>query len=79
VADIDHEEVLMVAVVPSVEGFVLPDSVNEVANEMLVLSGGSRAKRARLIELRRAIEGGEYRVPAADLADALLHTSGSAN
>lgn len=69
----------MVAVVPSASGVVLPDCVNEVVNEKSVLPRGSRARRVRLVELRRAIESREYQVPAADLADALLHAARSAN
>jgi anti-sigma28 factor (negative regulator of flagellin synthesis) len=69
----------MVMVVPAGDGFVLPDSRNEIANRISARPRRSRARQARLLELRSAIEGGDYRVPAADLADALLHAAHSAN
>lgn len=69
----------MVVDVPAAEGLVVSDCVIEVANETLVAPRTSRAKRARLIELRKAIARGEYQVSAADLADALLHAARSAN
>lgn len=36
-------------------------------------------KQARLVELRTAIQHGEYHVSAADLADALLRSASFAN
>jgi anti-sigma28 factor (negative regulator of flagellin synthesis) len=69
----------MVVVVPATEGLILPDSQNRVANESPSLRQSSRARRERLIELRNAIASGEYRVSAANLADALLRSARSAN
>jgi hypothetical protein len=78
VADKDHEEVLMVGVLPAAEGSVPPDSLMEVeGSACLPLS--SRSRLMRLIELREAIERGEYHVSAAALADALRYAARAAN
>jgi hypothetical protein len=68
----------MVAVVPAGEGNVLPESPIGVRIEA-AFRRSSSPKQVRLIELRRAIESGEYRVSAADLADALRRAAGSVN
>jgi anti-sigma28 factor (negative regulator of flagellin synthesis) len=76
-ADKDHEEVLMVEVV-AIPDAALPPSEGKV--EMATKSHAAAcSRRRRISELRRAIEAGEYQVPAADLAEALLRSTRSAN
>ena len=69
----------MVAVVPAAEDVALPDSLREVETAGAALPRSSWSKRVRLIELRKAIEGGEYHVPATALAGALQRSARSAN
>jgi anti-sigma28 factor (negative regulator of flagellin synthesis) len=56
----------------------IPPSANEVVLEAPACSA-HEARRHRIQQLREAIEGGQYRVAAGDLADAILRVSRQAN
>jgi anti-sigma28 factor (negative regulator of flagellin synthesis) len=57
----------------------IPPSANEVVLEAPACSAQHEARRHRIQQLREAIEGGQYRVAAGDLADAILRVSRQAN
>ena len=69
----------MVAILPAIASAVSPDSLIGIEHETSRRPRNSQSRRIRLIELRKAIESGEYHVPAAALADALLYAARSAN
>ena len=53
----------------------IPPSANEVVLEASAPGAQHEPRRHRIQQLREAIESGQYRVSAADLADALLRTA----
>jgi flagellar biosynthesis anti-sigma factor FlgM len=57
----------------------IPPSANEVVLEASAPGAGREVRRQRIQQLREAIEGGQYRVSADDLADALLRSARQAN
>ena len=57
----------------------IPPSANEVVLEVSAQAAQHEARRNRIQQLREAIEGGQYRVSAGDLADALLRCARQAN
>ena len=56
----------------------IPPSANEVVLEAAAAER-LESRRLRIRELREAIEGGEYRVSAGDLADAILRAARHSN
>jgi anti-sigma28 factor (negative regulator of flagellin synthesis) len=69
----------MVVVVMPAECVVLSKPLKKDRKDRAALSRDSRAMQVRLLELRTAIESGEYGVSAAELTDALLRAARSAN
>jgi len=67
----------MVDVLTTTTG-VLP-STNEPHIEVSAATHNMQPRRQRIARLREAIEAGEYRISAADLADALLRALRRAN
>jgi anti-sigma28 factor (negative regulator of flagellin synthesis) len=57
----------------------IPPSANEVVLEVSANGAHHDARRQRIHQLREAIEGGQYCVSAADLADAILRAARQAN
>jgi anti-sigma28 factor (negative regulator of flagellin synthesis) len=57
----------------------IPPSANEVVLEASAPTTRREPRRLRVRQLREAIEGGEYRVSAGDLADAILRAARQAN
>jgi flagellar biosynthesis anti-sigma factor FlgM len=57
----------------------LPPSAKEVVLATPALSAQHEPREHRIQQLREAIEGGQYRVSAGDLADAILRASRQAN
>ena len=41
----------------------------------LPIGNGAEERRRRVLELRRLVEAGRYRVPAEDVADAIIDTA----
>lgn len=57
----------------------IPPSANEVVFAAPAPGAQHEPRRRRIQQLREAIESGQYRVSADDLADALLRTARQAN
>ena len=57
----------------------IPPSATEVVLERPVPKAERELRRRRIQQLREAIESGQYRVSAGDLADALLRCARQAN
>jgi anti-sigma28 factor (negative regulator of flagellin synthesis) len=57
----------------------IPPSANEVVLEISAHSVQYEARRHRIQQLREAVEAGQYRVSASELADALLRSTRQAN
>ena len=57
----------------------IPLSANEVGLDAPVLSAQHETRLHRIHHLREVIEGGQYRISAGDLADAILRASRQAN
>jgi anti-sigma28 factor (negative regulator of flagellin synthesis) len=57
----------------------IPPSAKEVVLATPALSAQHGPRGRRIQQLREAIEGGQYRVSAGDLADAILRVSRQAN
>ena len=64
--------------VTSPEGATAP-SITEVVVETSPLSVSGEEHDRRLVKIREAIQSGDYRVSAADLADSLLRCARRAN
>ena len=57
----------------------IPRAANEVVAEVSARGGLHESRPQRIHQLREVIESGQYRVAAADLADALLRAAHQAN
>jgi anti-sigma28 factor (negative regulator of flagellin synthesis) len=57
----------------------IPPAANEVVIKVSAPSVGRETRRHRIQRLREAIESGQYRIPAGDLADAILRAARHAN
>jgi len=68
----------MVDILATVSGAVRP-SANDAELEVGTRVHRTQPRQQRIAQLREAIEAGEYRVSAADLADALLRIVRQAN
>jgi hypothetical protein len=81
-ADKDHEDVLMVDIETLATAASASLPLNEPACDprSVVRRQGTRTdRRHRVLRLREAIESGDYRVSAPELADALLRAARQAN
>jgi flagellar biosynthesis anti-sigma factor FlgM len=57
----------------------IPPSAKQVVLEASASSALHEVRRQRIQRLREAIDGGQYRVSAGELADAILRASRQAN
>ena len=65
--------------VTTLEAIAAPLPANDTANQAVPEPSTEHNRRERILALRDAIERGEYRVSAAELADAIQRTARRAN
>lgn len=65
--------------VTTLEAIAVRLSANDTVSATVLEPRNEHQRRERLLLLREAIERGEYRVPARQLADAILRTARRAN